>query len=144
MIINMSLLRRLWKQKGVIPIVRISGAIDNLTAHNLDKDLTEFGRIRNLDALAIILDSQGGSGMQCDVVAERLRTFCDEKNIKLYAFVETRAFSAAALPFFVADRRVCHRGSLIGRFTASTFALGLVENFGAKRFVTESEGYDAY
>lgn len=136
----MSLLRGLFKKSKVIPVLRISGAIDNMTTFWLDKDLELIKRNGGLACLAVVVDSQGGSGVQADIIAEKLRALCELKGVPLYSFVDGKALSAAALPFFAGTKTVCNKTSLIGKFHASTFAFALTEDFGLKRWVSPTEG----
>ena len=136
----MSLLRGLFRKSQVVPVLRIMGPIDNMTAFWLDKDLELVRRNRGLACLAVVIDSQGGSGVQADLIAEKLRATARELHVPLYAFVTGKALAAAALPLFAADKTFCSRSSLLGKFHASTFAFALTEDFGLKRWVTPTEG----
>lgn len=136
----MSLLRGLFRKTKVIPVLRIDGPIDNMTTFWLDKDLDMIRSNRGLACLAVVVDSQGGSGVQADVIAEKLRAVCNEQQVPLYTFVAGKALAAAALPLFAADKTFCSSSSLVGKFHASTFAFALTEDFGVKRWVSPTEG----
>lgn len=136
----MSLLRGLFRKSRVVPVLSVSGPIDNMTTFWLEKDLELITRNRGIVCLAVVVDSQGGSGVQADIIAERLRAVCEQQQVPLYAFVGSKALSAAALPLFAADRTFCQRSSLLGKFHASTFAFALTQDFGLKRWVSPTEG----
>lgn len=110
----MNWFRNAFRSKPVVPIVQLSGVIDAQTVTFVKRCIKLAASKRNLKAMAVIVNSEGGSGAQADTVAHLLREFCDQKGVKLYGFVDTYACSAALLPIAAADKVVVQPDSVIG------------------------------
>jgi hypothetical protein len=99
-----------WTKRGpVIPVLRFSGAIGVVTplrpglslstcAAAIEKAFTMSGA----KAVAIQINSPGGSAVQSTLIYKRIRALADEKNLKVYVFAEVK--SPATLGFSAMTR----------------------------------------
>src|SRR5262245_2592511 len=85
---------------AIVPVVRLSGVIGMSTP--LKPGLTLAGAARMLErafsfkrakAVALVLNSPGGSAVQSHLIFRRIRQLADEKNLPVIVFVEDVAAS---------------------------------------------------
>ncbi len=91
-----------------------------------------------VDAVALAINSPGGSPVQSALIAARIRELADEKQKPVYAFVEDVAASGGYWLACAADQIFVDRGSVIGSIgvISSGFGLGgLIERYGIERRV---------
>lgn len=106
----------------------------NLAA--LEPVLTRAFGYDRLRAVALLINSPGGSATQSALVAERIRDFADRKRVPVLAFCEDIAASGGYWLACAADEIVAHPTSLVGSIGVVTqgFGLhGLLERFGVER-----------
>src|SRR5882757_2026810 len=93
-----------WRPRPTVGIVRLSGAIgmplplrgDSLSLASLAGPLDRAFGLKNLQAVALAINSPGGSAVQSALIARRIRALAVEKKIPVLAFVEDIAASSAA------------------------------------------------
>ncbi|MGH3833063.1 MAG: S49 family peptidase [Pseudonocardiaceae bacterium] len=106
----------------------------NLAA--LEPALTRAFGYDRLRAVALLINSPGGSATQSALVAERIRDLADRKRVPVLAFCEDVAASGGYWLACAADEIVAHPTSLVGSIGVVTqgFGLhGLLERFGVER-----------
>jgi signal peptide peptidase SppA len=94
-----------------------------------------FGYDR-LRAVALSINSPGGSATQSALVADRIRDLADRKHVPVLAFCEDVAASGGYWLACAADEIVAHPTSLVGSIgvVSQGFGLhGLLERFGVER-----------
>jgi ClpP class serine protease len=91
----------------------------------------------NVQALSIVLDTNGGSPVLADIMTHDLKTFCEERDIKLYTFIEERATAGAVIPISISDRVYALNSSVIGRFGPEASQLRLGTDLGLKTWTSE-------
>jgi signal peptide peptidase SppA len=105
----------------VVPVVRLYGVIGAVTP--LRPGLTLAGLARNLEkafgtrgakAVAISINSPGGSPVQSHLIFRRIRALADEKKIPVIAFIEDVGASGGYLVACAGDDIVCDRSSIVG------------------------------
>ncbi|MBV9012014.1 MAG: S49 family peptidase [Pseudonocardiales bacterium] len=102
----------------------------------MESVLTRAFGYEQLQAVALLVNSPGGSATQAALVAERIRGLADHKRVPVLAFCEDVAASGGYWLACAADEIVAHPTSLIGSIGVVTqgFGLhGLLERFGVQR-----------
>jgi signal peptide peptidase SppA len=113
--------RRLRSDLPIVPVVRLGGVIGlssplrpglsiASTARMLDR---AFG-VRNACAVALAINSPGGSAVQSHLIYRRIRALADEKKLPVIAFVEDVAASGGYMLACAADEIVCDPASIVG------------------------------
>jgi signal peptide peptidase SppA len=106
----------------------------NLAA--VDSALTRAFGYDRLRAVALLINSPGGSATQSALVADRIRGLAEHKRVPVLAFCEDVAASGGYWLACAADEIVAHPTSLVGSIGVVTqgFGLhGLLERFGVQR-----------
>ena len=105
----------------VVPVVRLSGVIGFSTP--LKPGLTLASCARSLDraftfprasAVALLINSPGGSAVQSHLIFQRIRALSEEKGIPVIAFVEDVAASGGYMVACAADEIVTDVSSIVG------------------------------
>jgi signal peptide peptidase SppA len=131
----------------VVAVVRLHGVITptpspvgrgTISLNTVETALTKaFGHDR-LQAVALAINSPGGSPTQSALVAERIRELAAKKNVPVLAFCEDVAASGGYWLACAADEIYAHRTSMVGSIgvISAGFGLnGLLERFGVERRV---------
>ncbi len=93
-------------------------------------------KLRNLKAVALAVNSPGGSPVQSALIAGRIRQLADEKQIPVIAFAEDVAASGGYWLACAADEIYADASSIIGSIgvVSGGFGLqGLIEKLGVER-----------
>ncbi|MGH3785627.1 MAG: S49 family peptidase [Pseudonocardiaceae bacterium] len=112
----------------------VGRGVINLSA--LDSALTRAFGYDRLRAVALSINSPGGSATQSALVADRIRGLADDKGVPVLAFCEDIAASGGYWLACAADEVVAHPTSLVGSIgvISQGFGLhGLLERFGVER-----------
>jgi serine protease SohB len=118
----------------VVPVVRLSGVIGFSTP--LRPGLTLAGIARTLDrafglgrasAVALAINSPGGSAVQSHLIFQRIRQLAAEKKIPVIAFVEDVAASGGYMIACAADEIVCDASSIVGSIGVIGASFGFEE-----------------
>ncbi|MDT7597650.1 MAG: hypothetical protein QOJ06_3196 [Pseudonocardiales bacterium] len=102
----------------------------------LESVLTRAFAFDRLRAVALLINSPGGSPTQSALVADRIRGLADLKHVPVLAFCEDVAASGGYWLACAADEIVAHPTSLVGSIgvVSRGFGLhGLLERFGVER-----------
>ncbi|MGH4014802.1 MAG: S49 family peptidase [Pseudonocardiaceae bacterium] len=130
---------------AVVAVVKLHGVITptpsplgrgviNLVA--VDRVLSRAFAMERLKAVALSVNSPGGSATQSALVADRIRGLADEVGVPVLAFCEDVAASGGYWLACAADEIVAHPTSLLGSIgvVSQGFGLhGLLERFGIER-----------
>ena len=117
-----SLLPRRWRGGvAVVPVVRLTGVIGSvmplrsgLTIAGIARTLDRAFAVRNARAVALVINSPGGSAVQSHLIFRRLRELAEEKQVPIIAFVEDVAASGGYMIACAADEIVCDPASIVG------------------------------
>lgn len=104
------------------------------TARNLER---AFG-IKKAKAVALIINSPGGSPVQSSLIYKRIRALAQEKELPVYAFAEDVAASGGYMLACAADEIYADESSIIGSIgvvSAGFGFAGLIEKLGIERRV---------
>ena len=131
----------------VVAVVRLHGVITptpsplgrgSISLNAVEAALTKaFGHDRLL-AVALAINSPGGSPTQSALVGERIRQLAAKKNVPVLAFCEDVAASGGYWLACAADEIYAHRTSMVGSIgviTAGFGLTGLLERLGVERRV---------
>jgi signal peptide peptidase SppA len=140
---------RRWRRGiAVVPVVRLAGVIG--LAAPLRPGLTLFGIARTLDrafrqrgvkAVAVMINSPGGSAVQSHLIFERIRQMSAEKKVPVLAFVEDVAASGGYMIACAADEIIADASSIVGSIGVVGASFGFDEAI--KRLGIERRVYTA-
>jgi len=111
-----------WRgDRPVVPVVRLSGVIGlstplrpGLTIAGLARTLERVFAMRNAAAVALIINSPGGSPVQSHLIFRRIRELAQEKKRRVIAFVEDAAASGGYMIACAADEIIADPSSVVG------------------------------
>src|ERR1700731_2694979 len=113
--------RRLRSDAPVVPVVRLSGVIGlstplkpGLTLANVARPLERAFRMRKARAIALLINSPGGSPVQSHLIYRRIRQLAAEKKVRVIAFAEDVAASGGYMIACAADEIICDSSSIVG------------------------------
>jgi signal peptide peptidase SppA len=105
----------------VVPVVRLTGIIGfstplrpGLTLSSIARALDRAFGLRRARAVALAINSPGGSAVQSHFIFQRIRQLAAEKGIPVIGFVEDVAASGGYMIACAADEIVCDPSSIVG------------------------------
>jgi serine protease SohB len=135
--------RRFRADLPVVPVVRLSGVIGlstplrpGLTLASCARSLDRAFAFRKPRAVAIQINSPGGSAVQSHLIFKRIRALSVEKEIPVIAFVEDIAASGGYMIACAADEIVADVSSIVGSIgvVGGSFGFhGLLDKIGVER-----------
>jgi serine protease SohB len=127
----------------VVPVVRLSGVIGlstplrpGITLAAVARALERAFTMRNARAVAIVINSPGGSPVQSHLIYRRIRELSEEHKRPVIAFAEDVAASGGYMIACAADEIICDRSSILGSIgvIGSSFGFAkLLEKIGVER-----------
>ena len=131
--------------KKNISVINLTGTIgkekNSLSHENLENVIKKAFSQRNLIAVALKVNSPGGSPVQSDIISGRIRSLSKKKNIPVYAFCEDVAASGGYWLACAADYIYAMPSSIIGSIGVISSSFGfseLIKNYGIERRVYTS------
>ena len=104
-----------------MPVVRLSGTIGAVTPLRPGLSLAGVARLlerafatKNAKAVALVVNSPGGSPVQSRLVYRRIRQLAEEKKLPVFVFVEDVAASGGYMIACAGDEIVCDPSSIVG------------------------------
>ena len=104
-----------------VPVVRLAGVIGfstplrpGLTLAGIARSLDRAFAVRNAPAVALAINSPGGSPVQSHLIFRRIRELADENKRRVIAFVEDAAASGGYMIACAADEIVADPHSIVG------------------------------
>ncbi|MDB5520526.1 MAG: family peptidase, partial [Tardiphaga sp.] len=133
-----------WRLGGaVVPVVRLSGVIGAVTPLRPGLTLASVARIldrafstRNAKAVALVINSPGGSPVQSRQIFLRIRQLAAEKKLPVLVFVEDVAASGGYMIACAGDEIFCDPSSILGSIgvVGGTFGFHeLIKKIGVER-----------
>lgn len=126
--------RSLRPASPVIPVVRLSGTIGigtplrpALTLQGVNDALEKAFRRKHIAAVALIVNSPGGSAVQSSLIAARIRRLAEKHNVKSYCFIEDIAASGGYWIATAADEIYADHSSIVGSIGVMAASFGFVE-----------------
>ncbi|WP_315813705.1 MULTISPECIES: S49 family peptidase [unclassified Bradyrhizobium] len=127
----------------VVPVVRLSGVIGavtplrpGLTLAGVAKVLERAFSMRNAKAVALVINSPGGSPVQSRQIYLRIRQLAAEKKLPVLVFVEDVAASGGYMIACAGDEIFCDPSSILGSIgvVGGSFGLqDLIKKIGIER-----------
>jgi serine protease SohB len=113
--------KRFRRDQPVVPVVRLQGIIGfstplrpGLTLAGIARTLDRVFAVRNAPAVALAINSPGGSPVQSHLIFRRIRELAQEKKRRVIAFVEDAAASGGYMIACAADEIVADPHSIVG------------------------------
>lgn len=129
----------------VVPVLRFSGVIGHvgigrkgLTLEDMNDAIERAFKFKKKAAVAICINSPGGSPVQSALLAARIRALAEEQDIPVYAFCEDVAASGGYWLACAADHIYAEAASIVGSIGVVSAGFGfqeLIERAGIERRV---------
>jgi signal peptide peptidase SppA len=138
-----------FRRGPVVPVVRLSGVIASggllgsrgLSIESVAPLLRRAFDMRGAKAVALAINSPGGSPVQSALIGQRIRLLAAEKNVKVIAFVEDVAASGGYWLACAADEIIVDPHSIVGSIGVISASFGfqdLIGRMGVERRVHTS------
>lgn len=119
----------------VVSVIRLSGVIggrsgpvgSGLTLNGLEKSIESAFSSKRVAAVALAINSPGGSPVQSALIARRIRSLADEKKIPVMAFAEDVAASGGYWLACAADDIYADENSIVGSIGVISAGFGFPE-----------------
>jgi signal peptide peptidase SppA len=135
-----------WKKpRAVVPVVRLSGVIASssqmrrgLSLEGVEPQLKKAFAMRGAKAVALIINSPGGSPVQSALIGKRVRDLARKGNVPVLAFCEDVAASGGYWLAASADEIYANAASVVGSIGVVSAGFGFdraIERLGVERRV---------
>src|SRR5690242_13173129 len=134
---------RLRGRRAVVPVVRLSGVIGavrplrpGMSLAGVARTLERAFAVKNAKAVALVINSPGGSPVQSRQIYLRVRQLAAEKKLPVLVFVEDVAASGGYMIACAGDEIICDPSSIVGSIgvVGGSFGFGgLIEKLGIER-----------
>jgi signal peptide peptidase SppA len=134
---------RLRRGAAIVPVVRLSGVIGAVTPLRPGMSLAGIARTlerafatRNAKAVALVINSPGGSPVQSRQIYLRIRQLAAEKKLPVLVFVEDVAASGGYMIACAGDEIFCDPSSILGSIGVVGGSFGfqeLIKKIGVER-----------
>ena len=136
---------RFKKREAVVPVVRLSGVIGaatplrpGLSLAGVAKLLDKAFATKNAKAVALVINSPGGSPVQSRQIYLRIRHLAEEKKLPVLVFVEDVAASGGYMIALAGDEIIADPTSIVGSIGVVSGGFGfpeLLKKIGVERRV---------
>ena len=144
---------RLRRGTAVVPVVRLSGVIGAVTPLRpgmslaaVAKTLERAFATRNARAVALVINSPGGSPVQSRQIYLRIRQLAAEKKLPVLVFVEDVAASGGYMIACAGDEIFCDPSSILGSIGVVGGSFGfqeLIKKVGVERRLYTADAHKA-
>ena len=137
-------LSRIVRRLPVIPVVRLQGVIaaeqrpGRLNIAGVEPLLAKAFAMKSAPAVAIVINSPGGSPVQSRLISKRIRDLADRNGKKVIVFVEDAAASGGYFIAVAGDEILVDPSSIVGSvgvIMASFGFVGAIDKLGIERRV---------
>ena len=139
------------KKKKIVPVVYISGIIGNIgalrngiTISSIQDLLEKAFKIKNSAAVAIIINSPGGSPTQSSLIYKRIKKLAKKNKTKVIFFVEDVAASGGYYIACAGDEIYVDENSIVGSIGVIYTSFGfdkLIKKYGIERRIFTTGKY---
>ncbi|WP_348536009.1 S49 family peptidase [Labrys sp. LIt4] len=140
------LLPEKWRHPApLVAVLPLSGTIgtgsrfsSSLNMTKLDKQIESAFALKGAKAVALVINSPGGSPAQSHLIMRRIRALAAEKKLPVFAFVEDVAASGGYMIACAADEIIADPASILGSIGVVSASFGfdkLIEKIGVERRV---------
>lgn len=129
----------------VVAVVRLGGVIGSLgplrrglTLAGVARSLERAFKLDGVEAVALVINSPGGSPVQSALIHDRIRALADEHGVRVFAFAEDVAASGGYWLALAADEIFADNSSIIGSIGVVSAGFGftqVIERLGVERRV---------
>ena len=140
--------KRFRRDQPVVPVVRLTGVIGfgtplrpGLSLASVARTLDRAFAMRNAPAVALSINSPGGSPAQSHLIFRRIRELAAEKGRRVIAFVEDAAASGGYMIACAGDEIIADPHSIVGSIgvVGGTFGFDkLIAKYGIERRIYTS------
>jgi signal peptide peptidase SppA len=134
---------RLRPGRAVVPVVRLSGVIGavtplrpGITLAGVARTLERAFSVKQAKAVALVINSPGGSPVQSRQIYLRIRQLAEEKKLPVLVFVEDVAASGGYMIACAGDEIFCDPSSILGSIGVVGGSFGfheLIKKIGVER-----------
>ena len=126
----------MFSKTPIVALIKLSGIIspegrigskNNLNLNDLSDSLTKAFSFKNVKAVAILVNSPGGSPVQSSLISNRIRELALEKDMPVYCFIEDVAASGGYWLSCAADKIYAIESSIVGSIGVISAGFGAVE-----------------
>jgi signal peptide peptidase SppA len=127
----------------VVAVVRLSGVIgaimpfrQGLSIGGVAPALERAFAVRDVKAVALVVNSPGGSAVQSHLIFSRVRALAEEKKVRVFAFIEDAGASGGYMLACAGDEIFADPSSVVGSIGVVSAGFGLdrlIERFGIER-----------
>ena len=129
------IIRLFIKKKPIVPILRFDGVIGTgggigkgrINAENLETNIKKAFSENKPSAVAIIINSPGGSPVQSSLIYQRVRYLADKKDVPILVFIEDVAASGGYWLSCIGDEIFADKASIIGSIGVISASFGFTE-----------------
>ena len=123
-------------KKPTVALLKLSGLIStegrlggkgSLNLNDLSDSITKAFTQKNIKAVALLVNSPGGSPVQSALISNRIRELASEKDMPVYCFIEDLAASGGYWLSCAADEIYAMESSIIGSIGVISSGFGAVE-----------------
>jgi len=134
-----------FSRRSVVPVLRFNGPIGMVTPLRPGLTLAAYAgaiekafSLSKLPAVAVVVNSPGGSPVQSNLLFKRIRQLAEEKEKRVYVFCEDVAASGGYFLAIAGDEIYADPSSIIGWIGAVSLSFGfvdMIEKLGIERRV---------
>ena len=139
------------KKKKIIPVVHMNGIIGNIgglrngiTIASIESLLEKAFKIKNSSAVAIVINSPGGSPAQSSLIYKRIKKLAKKNKTKVIFFVEDVAASGGYYIACAGDEIYVDENSIVGSIGVIHASFGfdkLIKKYGIERRIFTTGKY---
>ena len=140
-----------FKKKRIVPVIYISGIIGNIgglkngiTISSIEDLLEKAFKVKNSAAVAIIINSPGGSPTQSSLIYKRIKKLAKKNKTKVIFFVEDVAASGGYYIACAGDEIYVDENSIVGSIGVIYTSFGfdkLIKKYGIERRIFTTGKY---
>ena len=123
-------------KRPLVNVVRLQGIIssssrfpgsNNISLENLEKPLERAFSSKKVSGVALVINSPGGSPVQCSLISARINQLSKKFNVPVYSFIEDIAASGGYWLACSGDKIYVMPSSIIGSIGVISSGFGFVE-----------------
>lgn len=124
-----------WRAKPpVVPVIRLSGTIGSVTPLRTGLALSMLNEVlerafqrKGIVAVALVVNSPGGSAVQASLIAARIRELAAKHEVRVFTFIEDIAASGGYWLACAGDEIYADASSIVGSIGVVSAGFGFVE-----------------
>ncbi len=127
-------IKKFFKKKNKVAVIRLAGVIgqdsamkSGLSLENIDQAIEKAFATKDIKAVALAINSPGGSPVQSELIYRKIRSLSLEKKLTVYSFVEDCAASGGYWLALAGDEIYVSSSSIVGSIGVISAGFGFVE-----------------